>query len=214
MRKLLVAGLILVTLLASMGVVSANLIVNGGFETPEIGSHWVILTAVPAWTLENRELEYQLQNTVGLTPYEGRQYAELDPDFNVKISQTIPVEKGKIYQLSFAQSCRYNDPHLPSLLGVYLDGVLLGQTSCTVASQNAQAWTTHSYTFKPEVDGPVTITFADEGRSDSYGVLLDDVNLDTQSTPVPEFPTFLLPLTFIAGLLAVTFLIRKHESEH
>jgi len=211
MKKILVAGLILVALLASTGIVSANLIANGGFETPEIGPTWQILTSVPGWNLDVGQIEYQLQNTVGLTPYEGKQYAELDPNYNVRISQVLNVEGGKTYDITFAQSCRADDPALPSKLGVYLDTQLLGQTSCTVASRTDQAWVTHSYSFTPASDAAVKITFADEGTSDSYGVLLDDVNVEAESIPAPEFPTALVPVTFIAGLLAVVLIIRKNS---
>jgi hypothetical protein len=210
MKIMFVTGLFVVALLASTGIVSANLISNNGFETPDIGPGWQILYSVPGWTLDDGQIEYQLQNTVGLTPYEGRQYAELDPDYNVRISQVINVEGGKTYDITFAQSCRYDDPNLPSKLGVYLDNELLGQTSCTVATQNERSWVIHAYSFTPASDSAVKITFADEGTSDSYGVLLDDVNVEEGPTPVPEFPTFLTPVTLIAGFLAVVLIIRKN----
>lgn len=210
MKKIFIAGLILVALLASTGIVSANLISNSGFESPAIGPYWTTLYSVPGWTLDDGQIEYQLQNTVGLTPFEGMQYAELDPTHNVRISQIINVKGGTTYDIAFAQSCRADDPALPSKLGVYVDNALLGQTSCTVASRTNQAWAIHSYSFKPAADAAVKITFADEGRSDSYGVLLDEVTVDAEPTPVPEFPTFLVPLTFIVGLLGVVLISRKN----
>jgi hypothetical protein len=209
-RKIFLAALILVAIFASTGIVSANLLDNGGFEQPEIGPNWQILYSVPGWNLVTGEIEYQLENTVGLKPYEGTQYAELDPTKNVVISQIIGVGEGKTYDITFAQACRAGDPALPSILGVYTGTQLLGQTSCTAASQRDQAWVVHSYSFTAIQDGEVTITFADEGTSDSYGVLLDDVTVDESAKPVPEFPSFLMPVTFIAGLLAVVLLIRKN----
>jgi hypothetical protein len=210
MRKIFLAALILVALFASTGIVSANLLDNGGFEQPEIGPNWQILYAVPGWTLVDGEIEYQLQNTVELTPYEGKQYAELDPTKNVRISQVIGVTEGKTYDITFAQSCRAGDPALPSKLGVYLGEQLLGQTSCTASSEKDQAWVVYSYSFTATQDEEVTITFADEGVSDSLGVLLDDVNAEERTTPVPEFPSFLMPVTFIAGLLVMVLFIRKN----
>jgi hypothetical protein len=210
MKYSLLAGLILVALLACTGIVSANMIANSGFETPVIGPSWTILSSVPGWTLDDREIEYQLQNTVGLTPYEGVQYAELDPRFNVRISQVISVKGGSTYDISFAQSCRAGDPNLPSYLGVYWDNTNLGQTACTVVPGQSQAWATHTYTITPASDADVKITFADEGVSDSYGVLLDDVKIEARQdpNPVPEFPTAFVPVTFVAGILALVLFVR------
>ena len=210
MKKIILLGLVLVALVASTGIVSANLLDNGGFEQPVIGPYWQILYSVPGWNLDDGEIEYQLQNTVGLTPYEGNQYAELDPTKNVRISQIIGVDKGTTYEITFAQSCRAGDPALPSILGVYAGTQLLGQTSCTAASQKEQAWVVHSYSFVAEENDEISITFADEGTSDSFGVLLDDISVNEKEIPVPEFPSFLMPVTFIAGLLAVVLVFRKN----
>lgn len=213
MKNSVLAGLILVALLACTGIVSANMIANGGFEAPVIGPSWTILSSVPGWTLDDGEIEYQLQNTVGLTPYEGVQYAELDPHYNVRISQVTSVTGGSTYDISFAQSCRAGDPNLPSYLGVYWDDTKLGQTACTVLPGQGQAWATHMYTVTPASDADVTITFRDEGVSDSYGVLLDDVKMEARQgpNPVPEFPTTLVPVTFIIGILGLVLFIRKTE---
>jgi Protein of unknown function (DUF642) len=210
MKNGVLAGLILVTLLACTGIVSANMIANGGFESPVISGSWVIMNSVPGWTLDDTEIEYQTQSTVGLTPYEGVQYAELDPNYNVRISQVISVKGGSTYDISFAQSCRAGDPHLPSYMGVYWGTTKLGQTTCTVVPGQSQAWATHTYTVTPASDADVKITFADEGVSDSFGVLLDDVKVEARQGPnlVPEFPTALVPVTFIAGVLGLVLLIR------
>jgi hypothetical protein len=210
MKNSVLAGLIFVALLACTGVVSANLITNSGFESPVISSSWVIMTSVPGWTLDDREIEYQTQSTVGLVPYESIQYAELDPNYNVRISQVISVKGGTVYDISFAQSCRAGDPHLPSYMGVYWDTTKLGQTTCTIVPGQSQAWATHTYTVTPVSDADVKITFADEGVSDSYGVLLDDVKVEARQGPntVPEFPTAFVPVTFIAGILGLVLVLR------
>jgi hypothetical protein len=208
MKKILLAAILIIALLASVGTASANLITNGGFETPVNTQSWQIYNAgYPGlgWDVFD-QIEYQTQSTVGLIPYEGIQYAELDPNYNVKIAQTINVQSGNTYTISFAQSCRAGDPGLPSKLGVYWDTMLLGQTTCTAAQ--SQAWATYQYSVTPASDAAVTITFADEGRSDSYGVLLDDVKVET-STPVPEFPSVFLPVTLIIGLLGTVFLVKR-----
>ena len=74
----------------------------------------------------------------------------------------------------------------------------------------SQAWATYTYTITPASDADVKITFADEGVSDSYGVLLDDVKIEARQepNPVPEFPTAFVPVTFITGILGLVFFIR------
>jgi len=61
-----------------------------------------------------------------------------------------------------------------------------------------------------EDNDEISITFADEGTSDSFGVLPDDISVDEKEIPVPEFPSFFMPVTFIAGLLAVVLVFREN----
>ena len=53
--------------------------------------------------------------------------------------------------------------------------------------------------------------FVDEGTSNSYGVLLDAVEIaeEKDTTPVPEFPTMALPAAFIVGMLGVVLFIQR-----
>lgn len=208
MRFTLSAVLVLAALLACTGVVSANLIANNGFETPAVSGSWQIFTSVPGWTLNDGEIEYQTQSTVGLVPYEGTQYAELDPNYNVRISQVVSVMGGETYDVSFAQSCRPDDRNLPGTLAVYWDGTLLGKTTCSRAQAESKTWATYAYTVTPASDGTATIMFADEGVSDSYGVLLDDVRVEAAAHPVPEFPAAFVPVSALAGLLAIVLIFR------
>ncbi|MCK9593469.1 MAG: hypothetical protein M0Q91_15805 [Methanoregula sp.] len=99
-------GIILLTLLVSVGVVSANLVTNGGFETPQIlnGAGWDIFpdgTAGLDWDVQwandpspfNGHIipsiaNAELQNVTPLSiiPAEGLQYAELDTDWDGPIN--------------------------------------------------------------------------------------------------------------------------------
>lgn len=217
MKQIFLAAILIVALLASVGTVSANLISNGGFEYPVNTISWQIYadgTPGLVWNVQDgigvydssvpTAVEFQTLSTIGLTPYEGKQYAELDSYGNVNISQVITTEKGAMYRVSFAQSCRSGDVGLPSNLGVYLNDAKLLATSCS-----AQSWTVHTVDFAG-TDGDVTMKFVDEGISSTYGVLLDDITVEKTSEPtaVPEFPTAFLPVTFIVGFLGAVLMIQ------
>jgi hypothetical protein len=226
MKKLFLSAILIVALLASVGTVSANLIQNGGFEYPVVTpgeplnmGNWQIYpdgTTGLAWNVQDgigyytpgvvTAVEFETQPTLGLTPFEGKQYAELDSYGNVNISQAFTTEIGANYRISYVQSCRYGDSALPSKLGVYLNNELLTQSSCSLPHQ----WTVYN----KDIIGTgavMTLKFADEGNSDSYGVLLDGVSVEKIDgpTPVPEFPTTFLPVTFIIGFLGAVLMIQR-----
>jgi hypothetical protein len=222
MKRTLTMGTILVLLLACIGVSSATIVLQDGFESPVNTANWQVYpdgTTGLAWKVESGlgapagiapTLEYQTLNTLQLTPDEGDQYAELDSYANVNISQVISATAGKTYEISFAQACRADGGENPSLLGVYWGDTYLGQTSCT----QTKTWVTHTYSPTASSTGQVKVMFVDEGSSNSYGVLLDNVVVDEEenNVPVPEFPTIALPAALIVGILgAVLFIQRTRE---
>ena len=223
MKKTITLGIVLVLLLACVGAVSANLVSNGGFEAPVNTQDWQLYpdgTSGLVWTVEQGlgadpgiipELEIQQQAAIGLTPYELNQFAELDGNANVNISQLISATAGKTYTISFAQACRDAPSENPSLLGVYWGTTYLGQTSCTAT----MAWVPHTYSPKASSTGQVKLMFVDEGASNSYGVLLDDVAIEEENNnvPVPEFPTVALPAALIVGLLGAVLFIQKSKED-
>jgi hypothetical protein len=221
MKKLLVLGIIIVALLAGVGTVSA--ISNGDFESPGLdpGTGW---SSFPdgfpglGWTVEQGlgapaeitpTLEIQRQAAIGLAPYSGTYFAELDSNANANISQIVSTTNGYTYQISFFQACRNDDSHLPSLLGVYWGSTKLGQTSC----DQPMTWVHYSYSPKATSTGSVKLMFVDEGISDSYGVLLDDITVteDGNNVPAPEFPTLALPLAMLIGIIGVVYVIKGRE---
>ena len=168
MKKTLTLAITIVMLLACIGAVSAaDLITNGGFESPVNTQNWQVYAAVPGWTIEQGigpvsgapTLEYQTLNTLGLAPDEGDQYAELDSYANVNISQMVTLTKGITYHISFAQTCRPQESGATSILGVYLDGELLSTTTCDLT----QTWKTNTVDVTPAADVTAKLMFADEG---------------------------------------------------
>jgi hypothetical protein len=233
MKKLLVLGIIIVALLAGVGTAAA--ITNGGFESPMNPNSWNVYpdgysglgwkvtqgigplpgaigspNPCPIAVPDNTPtLEIQTENTLNLAPYEGAQYAELDSFANVNISQMVTLNKGKTYHISFAQTCRPQESGADSILGVYLDGVLLSRTTC----DNPLSWTTHTIDVTPQVDSTAELMFADEGiTTQSYGVLLDGVKVvEENNVPVPEFPTLALPLAMLIGIIGVVYVVKGRE---
>jgi hypothetical protein len=234
MRKLILVGIVLLAF-AGIGAASAavNLVKNGGFETPVNAIAWDVYpdsTPFLEWHVElglgspdpvpstgGPTLEIQREDAIGLKPSEGFQFAELDSYANVKISQMITLSTTRKYHISFNQSCRDNDNGLPSILGVYLNDALLSRTYCGGTSNPAPLiWTLHTIDVIPGADGPAKLTFADEGISNSYGVLLDDVRLEengVKQVPIPEFPAIALPVGFIVGVLGAVFYIRSTREQ-
>jgi len=179
-----IVGILFVLLLACVGVVSANIVLNPSFEFPVNTISWQVYpdgTAGLDWHVERGlgyptglapMLEYQRVFELGLTPDQGNQYAELDSYANVNISQMISTTAGKMYFISFAQACRSDGgAENPSLLGVYWGDTYLGSTSCT----QTMTWVTHSYSPTAASTGQIKLMFVDEGPSNMRGVLLDDV---------------------------------------
>ena len=220
MKRAITIGIVLVVLLTSVGAVSA--FSNGGFENPVVSNSqgWQVYTDGTGgldWHVESGlyspaglapTLELQNQSAIGLVPYEGLQFAELDSYGNVNISQLISVTAGKTYKISFAQACRNDPAEHPSLLGVYWGAAKLGQTSCTPT----MSWVTHSYSPTVSSTGQVKLMFVDEGPSNQYGVLLDSVIVEEgNSVPIPEFPTIALPAALIIGLIGAVLFIRKSK---
>jgi hypothetical protein len=224
MKKTLTMGIVLVLLLACIGVTSA--FANGGFEAPVVtnGAGWDSFpdgTSGLIWTVEQGlgadpsippTLEIQQQAAIGLVPYEGEQFAELDSNANANISQMISTKPGKTYKISFAQACRSDGGENPSLLGVYWGDTYLGQKSCT----ETMTWVTHTYSPTASSIGQVKLMFVDEGTSNSYGVLLDAVVVEEEednNVPVPEFPTMALPAALIVGILGSVLFIKRTKEE-
>lgn len=222
MKRVLTMAIGLVLFLACVGTVSASLIANGGFETPVVtdtsgwawyndgspGLDWHIEKGISAQDFVP-VAEIQTESAIRHLPYEGKQFAELDSHTNVNISQSFKTVKDASYKISYAQSCRYSDPHLPSTIGVYLnDKEILTTSEGKDTTSDCTTWNVHTVEFTGDGE-EVTLKFAGKGVSDQYGPLLDGTEVQDPIIPSPEFPSAFLPVTFIIGFFGVIFLIRK-----
>ena len=229
-------GIIAVMLLACIGAVSANLVLNGGFETPEImtTAGWAIfpdeypgLEWDVAWASDGTlgspgipivaNAELQNSSAIPLNPHSGYQYAELDTDWfgpgtepNGEKANVIISQNlataSGEYTISYWQRCREADD-----CSLKFDWT--GASSETTTGVIGD-WTHHE--FVRSASGPTIISFTDIGTPDSIGVLIDDIsvvqNIDP-GIPVPEFPTMALPAALIVGMLGAVLFIQKSKEE-
>ena len=111
-KRLAVLGAAAVATLAlgsCPGVVAAapaDLVTNGGFENPALGwGSWSVFSSIPGWS-RTSGCGIEIQNHVAGSPFEGRQYTELDSHCPTAISQVLVTDPCRYYTLSYAFSAR------------------------------------------------------------------------------------------------------------
>lgn len=177
---------------------------NGSFETPVVTNtaKWDAFdnAEVPGWTADwyggsssysghtRPDPQIELHNGVLGSAAAGNQYAELDSDWggpdenysgepsSITLSQSIPTIIGNQYTVSWKYAARPNhsNNHLQVKVGgteVFNSGVIAGGGSIN--------WLSETYTFTATT-GLTTITFAELGVADSFGMFLDDVTVSCE----------------------------------
>ncbi len=207
-----------------------NLLENGSFEAEVVTSSnlWQKFASVTGWVVERvsdlaaTTLELH-RGWSGNTAADGAQYAELDGDHSTQISQTVTLESGAVYELSWAFAARHNRPAEDNQLSVLINGTEVAtEGPATMSAPLAvEDWIRNSHTFIA-ADTEYTFTFADAGLSDSFGTYLDDVQLclrspasEPEPEPEPGLPdivnTCLLPNT-LGGTSNLTILSSPETS--
>lgn len=181
---------------------SQNLIQNGGFETPELpndgfgwdvfdsgfpGLAWLVEWVFPSEDSPN-PAKLELQGSY-FTPKEGKQYAELDSNFNpaaggpfsgekagVRILQTIPTIPGYNYTVSYAFSPRPGYDAASNVLVAKRGTEVQGTHSADGTALTDSSWSTYSYSFVATSD-ETTVSFEDAGTQDTFGTFIDDVSV-------------------------------------
>ncbi len=222
MNKISLLGIIImVALLAGVGTVSAaaNLVTNGGFESPVLvpnpDGFLRITSGLTGWTIiapGNIDL-------VGpyWIPSEGVQSIDLSGGRRGAISQDIPTESGKLYDLSFDMAGNPVGPPTEKSVEVFWGGVSQGIStfSTTGHSQLSMGWKTEGRLLLPSTASSTELRFVDKSDGNGfYGVALDNIIVTEHSViPSPEFPSMALPAAFIVGIIGAVLFI-KSTKEH
>ncbi len=161
-----------------------QLIVNGGFETPDVPTGgWAIYPngSLTSWNVESGA-GLEIQDHAAGNPHGGNQLAELDSNNPSSISQNIATVAGKEYRLTLWYSPRPYRPAGDNTIGaivkvtsgtVEVINDVIGATS--VGGSNT-IWTQYTYNFVA-TDASTKIMFSDLGTANSYGGYLDDISV-------------------------------------
>ena len=185
----LLAGLLQSTVRPASAAPAGDLVVNGSFEEPLVpaGTFQTLPDgAVPGW----RDLACgtEVQHGVSIAPFDGDQVVELASSCNDTVEQTVTVQAGQSYVLSYAYSPR---PGVASNgMRVSVDGTTVatldrdGSALPTSPVPPAGDWQT--YTNVVRATGPTMVlsftdTSAPEPAGSGLGAMLDAVSL----VPVP-----------------------------
>jgi hypothetical protein len=175
----------------------ANLIVNGGFESPALSSgSWSVFSSIPGWTSTMGD-GIEIQNHAAGNPFEGNQHVELDSNNNSNMIQTVATTAGASYNLSFAYSPRPGISANSNGIEVFFGGNLLD--TITGNGGNATNWSIFNYLVTANGSSS-TVEFRAAGISDSLGGYLDDVQLNSSVVPEPATLTLFGIGLSLAGL--------------
>jgi hypothetical protein len=214
--------------LALPAAASAATVVNGSFEQdPGVngrfgdsfgslpsgtgGGSWDEWETLPGWTSADGDLfgiEVQTENTLGLKPYDGQYYVELDSTGNAYMEQVVSLGVGD-YTLSFAYSPRVNSGAnttngifaglVDALTGTnFLVGAMVDGPSGGPPATAVGLWTVFSYNFSVVTGGQYRLYFDATTLQDTFGGLLDDVQINVVPVPAAGF----LLLGALGGLAA------------
>lgn len=174
-------------------VTGAELIVNGGFEAPDLATGtWAIYpdASQTSWTVEGGD-GLEIQDHAAGSPHSGDQLAELDSNNSSAISQTFPTVVGGKYRLTFWHSPRPGVPEgdntILAQVKIVSDGGLLVDQTIGAGSEGESDTTWTKYVFNFIATSTSTkVMFSDAGTSNSFGGYLDDVSVKLLDCPVEE----------------------------
>jgi hypothetical protein len=148
--------------------VGINLILNGGFETPDLASGtWAIYpdASQTSWSVESGA-GLEIQNYAAGTPHSGEQLAELDSNNSSVVYQEFVTVPGDNYRFSFWYSPRPSRGPGDNTVGAAVkvvsdDSVILSDTiGAAAVGSGDTSWVQYVYNFIA-VDASTKIVFSD-----------------------------------------------------
>jgi hypothetical protein len=217
--------LVLFTLCATS--LSANILINGGFERPDISGDSRVFSAgsagIPGWVVGDIPPETMsiikdtfVDGNLTFLPQAGTQSLNLTGDFPgeaATITQDVTLQVGHQYELSFwigNQDNSVTNYTLDSEAGLFLNGNLISFYTNSDNTHHALNWKQFTYDFTATVSDN-SIEFQNLTLSFDHYIGLDSVDLE-DLTPVNTTPE---PGTlWLAGsaLLGVGCLARRRRS--
>lgn len=212
MRRL--AGTMMATALVAATPASADLLTNGGFETPTGYFTTYSGTQIPGWTVTTNNVDIASNAIYGASSayaFEGTQWLDLvGTGRSGAIAQSFATTAGAIYQLSFAYA--NNPDYTPASANVSVVGLTtLLATAVTHANstRTAAGWIVYTGSFTAD-SANATLSFTDTSHNLNAGVYLDAVSVQAIAPGVPEAATWSM---MVAGVGAVGFALRRRRRE-
>jgi choice-of-anchor C domain-containing protein len=215
MKRTLTLGLILVMLLACVGAVSANIVSNGGFESPgTFSGTFQPFASLDGWNVDSGSVD--LINTYWENA-SGSYSIDLAGNAPANISQVLATTPNAKYDLSFQMAGNPDGAPTTKQVEVFWDGASQGifTFATTGHSLASMGWTPKVKTGLVASGSSTVLKFVDVSGTDFYGAALDDIVVEPSqsTTPVPEFPTVALPAAFIIGLVGAVLFIQRTKEE-
>jgi|GEM_PF-3297546 len=174
--------------------IPGNLVANGGFEAPEVtnpnlrdifstgtlGLIWNVFQADGITASTGLEIQEDYSNW---SPSEGDQFAELDADHPLSISQVLDTVPGVTYDISFDFSPRPGTLAANNAVDVYIGTDLIVPVVASSVGADT-TWTTYTISDYLVTTENVTLTLVDRGAtSDSLGTFIDNVSVRCDDIP-------------------------------
>lgn len=195
MKNLLLPLLLVAFILGSADRSDANLIVNGSFENPAQSS-WGLYDDINGWTSGGgNPIEIGLGEIYGVSGFHGSNVLELDSTGNATVSQDVTITQAGTYQLSFLAALRAGVD--ASSQGFRL---AFGNLLAFIAPPPASTvMTPYVFSINVAAPGTYTLSFTGTGTSDSYGTVIDNVQMNRNAVPDGGVTATLLGLA-LAGV--------------
>ncbi|KPF79632.1 hypothetical protein IP88_01735 [alpha proteobacterium AAP81b] len=190
---------------ASVPAFATNLVINGQFDQPAVGSGWNHFNAVPGWTSNTGDfIEIGHASVYGASCFTpGCQVLEVNANRFGSVSQVVTgLRVGSAYDFGWAFAGRSSGG--PQRLDVLLDGEAVG----VHRSNGFAGWLESSHRFVAKAaEARITFAARDVGGWRSYGNLVTDV----QVAAVPEPNVWAMLITGF-GMVGATLRRRRQAA--